>query len=210
MADNELRRMNRTELIEIIYAQQQNERQLRDENEELHRELQYRKKNCRTLRATIFTLIVVVAAALVVPFFIHVLQISGSSMEPMLSDGDMVVLFKSGKLETGDLVAFYYQNELLLKRVIAVPGDTVDIDDEGNVYVNDVLLDEPYVTNKSLGETDMDYPYQVPDGGYFVMDDNRETSVDSRSSTVGCIEIDQIVGKLVLRIWPLKQLSFLN
>lgn len=173
--------------------------------------LQYRKKYRRTLRTTIYTLIVVAAAAvLVATFFIPVLQVSGSSMEPALSDGDIVVLFKSGKLETGDLVAFYYQNKLLLKRVIAGPGDIVDIDDEGNVYVNDELLDEPYVTNKSLGETDRDYPYQVPDGRYFVMGDNRETSIDSRSSAIGCIEIDQIVGKVVLRIWPLKQLSFLN
>lgn len=173
--------------------------------------LQYRKKYRRTLRTTIYTLIVVAAVAvLVATFFIPVLQISGSSMEPALSDGDIVVLFKSGKLETGDLVAFYYQNKLLLKRVIAGPGDIVDIDDEGNVYVNDELLDEPYVTNKSLGETDRDYPYQVPDGRYFVMGDNRETSIDSRSSAIGCIETDQIVGKVVLRIWPLNQLSFLN
>lgn len=126
--------------------------------------LQYQKKYRQTLRTTIYALIVVAAVAvLVATMLLPVLQVSGSSMEPTLSDSDVVVLLKSGKFETGDLVAFYYQNKLLLKRVIAGPGDVIDIDDEGNVYVNDELLDEPYVTDKALGESDRDYPYQIPE-----------------------------------------------
>ncbi|MCD8035851.1 MAG: signal peptidase I [Clostridiales bacterium] len=167
------------------------------------RRLQYQKRYRRTLRTTIYALIVVAAAAvLIATMFLPVLQVSGSSMEPTLSDGDIVVLFKRGEFETGDLVAFYYQNKLLLKRVIAGPGDVVDIDSEGNVSVNGELLDEPYVTVKTLGESDRNYPYQVPEDRYFVMGDNRATSIDSRSSAIGCIETDQIVGKVMLKIWP--------
>ncbi|MCD8241753.1 MAG: signal peptidase I [Lachnospiraceae bacterium] len=172
--------------------------------------LQYQKKFRRTLRTTVYALVVVAAAAvLVATMFLPVLQVSGSSMEPTLSDGDIIVLVKSGDFETGDLVGFYYQNKLLLKRVIAGPGDTVDIDKEGNVYVNEELIDEPYLAEKALGETDRDYPVQVPEGRYFVMGDNRTTSIDSRSSAIGYIETDQIVGKVVFRIWPLDRLSVL-
>ncbi len=173
--------------------------------------LQRRKRFYRNVRMILYTMIVVAAVAvLIATLFMPVLQVSGSSMEPTLSDGDVIVLLKRGQFETGDLVGFYYQNKLLLKRVIAVPGDYVDIDDEGNVYVNNELLDEPYVTEKSFGESDRDYPYQVPEGRYFVMGDNRTTSIDSRSSAIGCIETDQIVGKVVLRVWPLKRISFVN
>ncbi|MCD7888220.1 MAG: signal peptidase I [Clostridiales bacterium] len=173
--------------------------------------LQHQKKFHHTLLTTVYGLIVVAAAAvLVATLFLSVLQVSGSSMEPTLSDSDIIVLSKSGKLESGDLVGFYYQNKLLLKRVIGGPGDVVDIDEEGNVYVNDELLDEPYVTAKALGETDLDYPYQVPENRYFVMGDNRTTSIDSRSSVIGCIEKDQIVGKVILRVWPLNRLSLVR
>lgn len=173
--------------------------------------LQYQKRFRRTLRTTVYALVVVAAVAvLVATMFLPVLQVSGSSMEPTLADGDVIVLFKQSTFKTGDLVGFYYQNKLLLKRVIAGPGDTVDMDEEGNVYVNGELLEEPYVTEKSLGESDLSYPYQVPNGRYFVMGDNRTTSIDSRSSAIGCIEADQIVGKVILRIWPLNRLSLLN
>ncbi|MCC8120640.1 MAG: signal peptidase I [Oscillospiraceae bacterium] len=173
--------------------------------------LQYQKRFRRTLRTTVYALVVVAAVAvLVATMFLPVLQVSGSSMEPTLADGDVIALFKQSTFKTGDLVGFYYQNKLLLKRVIAGPGDTVDMDEEGNVYVNGELLEEPYVTEKSLGESDLNYPYQVPDGRYFVMGDNRTTSIDSRSSAIGCIEADQIVGKVILRIWPLNRLSLLN
>ncbi|MCC8167929.1 MAG: signal peptidase I [Clostridiales bacterium] len=173
--------------------------------------LQYRRRYRQALRTTIYALVVVAAVAvLAATLFLPVLQVSGSSMEPTLSDGDVIVLLRSSKLETGDLVGFYYQNSLLLKRVIAGPGDVVDIDEEGNVYVNDELLDEPYVTEKALGETDLDYPYQVPESRYFVMGDSRTTSIDSRSSAIGCIESDQIVGKVILRIWPFDRISIVG
>lgn len=131
-------------------------------------------------------------------------------MEPTLSDKDVIVLAKTGRFGTGDLVAFYYQNKLLLKRVIGGPGDMIDIDSAGNVTVNGELLYEPYVTDKALGETDLSYPYQVPESRYFVMGDNRVTSVDSRSSVIGCIETEQIVGRAALRIWPLNRFSLIN
>ena len=173
--------------------------------------LRYQKKYRQTLRTTIYALIVVAAAAVILAtIFLPVLKVSGSSMEPTLSDEDVIVLFKNDNFETGDLIGFYYQNKLLLKRVIAGPGDVVDIDENGNVYVNDALIDEPYVTEKSLGETDLDYPYQVPESRYFVMGDNRTTSIDSRSSAIGCIETDQVVGKVIIRIWPLKRVSLLR
>ncbi|MCD8241381.1 MAG: signal peptidase I [Lachnospiraceae bacterium] len=163
------------------------------------------------MRTTIYALIVVAAAVmLAVTTFLSVLQVSGISMEPTLSDGDIIVLVKSGDFETGDLVGFYYQNKLLLKRVIAGPGDIVDIDEEGNVYVNDEYLDEPYVTEKSRGETDRDYPLQVSERKYFVMGDNRSASIDSRSSMIGYIEKDQIVGKIIFRIWPLSSFSLIK
>ncbi|MCC8151729.1 MAG: signal peptidase I [Lachnospiraceae bacterium] len=173
--------------------------------------LQYQKRYRQTIRTTIYALIVVAAVAvLIATMFLPVLQVSGSSMEPTLEDGDIIVLVETGDFETGDLVGFYYQNKLLLKRVIAGPGDVVDIDEKGNVYVNDELLDEPYVTEKALGESDREYPYQVPDGRYFVMGDNRATSIDSRSTAIGCIETDQIVGKVIFRIWPLNHLSLIR
>ncbi|MCD8124834.1 MAG: signal peptidase I [Lachnospiraceae bacterium] len=173
--------------------------------------LQYQKRYRQTLRSTIYALIVVAAAAvLLATLFLPVLQVSGTSMEPTLSDNDIIVLVKTGDFETGDLVGFYYQNKLLLKRVIGGPGDVIDIDDDGVVSVNGEVLDEPYVTEQSLGETDITYPYQVPENRYFVMGDNRSTSIDSRSSVIGCIEKDQIVGKVILRIWPLNRLSLIQ
>ncbi|MCD8048339.1 MAG: signal peptidase I [Clostridia bacterium] len=166
--------------------------------------LQYRKKFRGTMFNTIYILVIVAAVAvLAATLFVPVLQVSGSSMEPSLSDGDVIVLFKVGKLETGDLCGFYYQNKLLLKRVIGTPGDIVDIDEDGNVTVNGEALEEDYVTNKALGECDIELPCQVPDNRYFVMGDNRTTSIDSRSSAIGCIEKDQLVGKVMFKVWPL-------
>ncbi|MCD8326193.1 MAG: signal peptidase I [Lachnospiraceae bacterium] len=173
--------------------------------------LNYRSRFRRALRGTIYALIVVAAvAALAATNFLPVLRVSGSSMEPTLSDGDIIVLVKSSDFETGDLVSLYYQNKLLLKRVIGGPGDVIYIDEEGNVYVNDELIDEPYVTEKALGDTDITYPYQVPENRYFVLGDNRATSVDSRSSEIGCIDKDQIVGKVILRVWPLNQMKIIQ
>ena len=173
--------------------------------------LKYRRRFIVTLRTTVYALIVVAAVAvLLATLFLPVLQVSGTSMEPTLQDNDIILLIKTDNLSTGDLIGFYYQNKLLLKRVIGVAGDVIDIDEEGNVTVNGELLDEPYVTNKSLGECDITLPYQVPENRVFVMGDNRATSIDSRSSAIGCIEEDQIVGKVLIRIYPLKNISFIN
>lgn len=173
--------------------------------------LKYRRRFIITLRTTVYALTVIAAiAVLLATLFLPVLQVSGSSMEPTLSDDDIILLIKTDNLSTGDLIGFYYQNKLLLKRVIGVAGDVIDIDEEGNVTVNGELLDEPYVTNKSIGECDIDLPYQVPENRVFVMGDNRATSIDSRSSVIGCIEEDQIVGKVLIRIYPFKKISFIN
>ena len=171
---------------------------------ELKRE-RYRARYRRTIRSTIFTLITVAAVAvLIATLWMPVLQIYGSSMTPTLEDGDIVVSRKTGHFEPGDIVAFYYNNRLLVKRYIAGPGDWVDIDREGRVYLNGDQLDEPYVDQYDYGETNIELPYQVPESRIFVMGDHRSVSIDSRNAAVGCISKDQIVGALVFRIWPLE------
>ena len=173
--------------------------------------VQYRSRFLRTLRNTIFSLIVVAAAAVIVAMLVlPIFQITGSSMSETLEDGDIVVAVRGSGYETGDVIAFYYNNSILIKRVIAAPGQWVDIDNEGNVYVDNVLLDEPYVSERALGDCNISLPYQVPDGRVFVMGDHRATSVDSRNSTVGCISDDMVGGRLILRVWPLNKLSLLH
>jgi signal peptidase I len=172
---------------------------------ELKRRL-YRKRYRKTLRSTICTLITVAAlAVLVATLWLPVLQIYGTSMAPTLNDGEVVVSLKSGTFNTGDVIAFYYNNKILVKRVIAGPGDWVDIKDDGTVYVNDVELDEPYVVEKALGDCNITLPYQVPESRVFVMGDHRSVSIDSRNTAVGCVSEEQIVGRLVMRLWPLSQ-----
>ena len=159
-----------------------------------------------TIRSTFLSLVVVAAVAvLVAVLLLPILRIYGKSMNGTLDSGDIVVSVKSTSLETGDIVAFYYNNNILVKRVMANPGDWVDIDKEGNVYVNNVLIDEPYLDEKAYGETNIELPYQVPEGKIFVMGDNRSVSIDSRNTSIGCIAEEQIVGKIVFRVWPFMQ-----
>lgn len=176
---------------------------------ELKRE-KYKNRYWKVFRSTIYILITVAAVAvLVATLWLPVLQIYGSSMSPTLEEGDIVVSIKSKNYETGDIVAFYYNNKILIKRVIAGSGDWVDLDEDGTVYVNGEKLDEPYVKDKAFGECDLELPYQVPESRIFVMGDHRSVSVDSRSKAVGCVAEEQIVGKLVCRIWPLTDIQTL-
>ena len=176
---------------------------------ELKRE-KYKNRYWKVFRSTIYILITVAAVAvLVATLWLPVLQIYGSSMSPTLEEGDIVVSIKSKNYETGDIVAFYYNNKILIKRVIASSGDWVDLDEDGTVYVNGEKLDEPYVKDKAFGECDLELPYQVPESRIFVMGDHRSVSVDSRSKAVGCVAEEQIVGMLVCRIWPLTDIQTL-
>lgn len=183
----------------------------RPTSEELKAELKrekYKANYRKTLRSTFFTLITVSAVAvLIATFLLPVLQIYGSSMSPTLKDGDVVVSLKQSDLEQQDVIAFYYNNKILVKRVIAISGDWVEIDKEGNVFVNSQQLDEPYIYEKTRGEFDIKFPYQVPDGKVFVLGDHRAVSVDSRNRSVGCVAEEQVVGHLVFRIWPIKDMG---
>ncbi len=171
----------------------------------------YNRRYRRTLRTTIFSLLLVAATAVIIAvLLLPVLQISGDSMEGTLSDGDTVLSLNDGKYKTGDIIGFYYNNVVLIKRVIATSGDWVDIADDGTVTVNGVELDEPYVTEKALGECNINLPYQVPQGKCFVLGDNRAVSIDSRNTAVGCISNDVVMGRLLARIWPLKSFTILN
>lgn len=166
--------------------------------------LRHKSRYSRTLRSTIAILVVVAAVAvLVATLWMPVLRIYGSSMAPTLNDGQIVISLKTTDFKTGDIAAFYYGNKLLVKRYIAGASDWVYIDEDGTVSVNSIELDEPYIAEKAFGQTNIELPYQVPDKRYFLMGDNREDSVDSRNTAVGCASDDQIVGKVVFCIWPL-------
>lgn len=165
----------------------------------------------QALRGTISVLVVVAAVAvLIATLFLPILQISGDSMSPTLEHDEIVVLLKTKKFERGDLIGFYYQGKILLKRVIALPEDEVAIDADGNVYVNGELLEEPYVTDKGLGDCDLEFPYKVPGTSYFVMGDCRSNSVDSRNSAVGAISQEDIIGKVFIRVWPFSRIGFMH
>ncbi len=170
--------------------------------------VKYKDRYRSALKGTIYTLVVVAAIAiLVATLWLPFLRIYGTSMAPTLQDGEIICCVKTSDFDAGDIVAFYYNNKLLVKRVIGQPADWINIDEEGNVYVNEVLLDEPYLADKALGDGDLELPYQVPDGKLFVLGDHRSTSIDSRHSTVGCIAQEQIVGKIFVRIWPLDRIT---
>ena len=174
---------------------------------ELARE-KYKKRYHSVLRSTVYTLIIVAAVAvLTATLWLPVLQIYGNSMTPTLQDGEIIFTVKTSKFEPGDVIAFYYNNKILVKRVICGPADWVNMDEDGTVYVNGTELDEPYLVDKALGDCNIELPYQVPDGKVFVMGDHRSTSVDSRNTAVGCVAQEQIVGKIIFRIWPLNRLG---
>lgn len=163
----------------------------------------------QALRGTVAVLVVVAAVAvLIATLFLPILQISGDSMSPTLEHDEIVLLLKTKKFDRGDLIGFYYQGKILLKRVIALPEDEVAIDADGNVYINGELLEEPYVTDKGLGDCDLEFPYKVPGTSYFVMGDRRSNSVDSRNSVVGSIPQEDIIGKVFIRVWPFSRFGF--
>lgn len=178
---------------------------------ELEAELErvrYNARYGRTLRSTVYSLIIVAAVAvLVATLWMPVLRTYGESMTPTLHEGDILVTVKTDDFKEGDIVAFYYNNKILVKRVIASSGEWVDIDDEGIVYVNNEPLYEPYINEPSIGDCNIQLPYQVPDGRVFVMGDHRATSIDSRNESVGCVAQEQIVGKIVFRVWPLSKIG---
>ena len=180
-------------------------KQVETERKRYRRQKAYNK----ALRGTVYVLTIVAAVAvLIATLVLPVLQIEGTSMEPTLYNGDIVLLMKTNRFDRGDLCGFTWNNKLLIKRVIGVPGDWIEIDTDGTVYLNGEKLDEPYVEQKALGECDLEFPYQVPQEQYFVIGDMRESSIDSRNTVIGCIPKEQIVGKVFFRVWPFSRLRF--
>ena len=178
--------------------------EIQSERKRIRRKAYYQQ----ALRGTVSVLVVVAAVAvLIATLFLPILQISGDSMSPTLKHDEIIVLLKTKEFDKGDLIGFYYQGKILLKRVIAVPEDEVVIDVEGNVYVNEALLEEPYVSDKGLGDCDLEFPYKVPGTGYFVLGDQRSNSVDSRNSVIGAVSREDIIGKVFVRVWPLSEIG---
>ena len=180
-------------------------KQVETERKRYRRQKAYNK----ALRGTVYVLTIVAAVAVLIAMFVlPVLQIEGTSMEPTLSNGDVVLLAKTTRFDRGDLCGFTWNNKLLIKRVIGLPGDWIEMDTDGNIYLNGEKLDEPYVQQKAMGECDLEFPIQVPQEQFFVVGDMRESSIDSRNSMIGCIPKEQIVGKVFFRIWPFKSIQF--
>lgn len=173
--------------------------------------VRYKSRYRSVLRSTIYSLITVAAiAVLIATLWLPVLQVYGNSMTPTLQNGEIIFTVKVSEFEPGDIIAFYYNNKILIKRVIARSGEWVNMDADGNVYVNGTLLDEPYLDEKAFGDCNIELPYQVPEGRVFVMGDHRSTSVDSRNSAVGCVAQEQIVGKILFRAWPLEKFGWVK
>jgi len=208
MDRNDLKDLSREELVDTLYYMlDDNGRPYRKpEPKKIVQErkrLKHRARVTRTLATALGILVVVAAVAVLISTYLFpVIQVSGDSMEPTLSDGDVLVLLNTDNYNSGQLCCISWQNKLLIKRVIATSGDLVDIDEKGNVYVNGSLIDEPYVSEKGLGECDIDLPYLVPEGKFFVLGDRRMSSIDSRSSAIGCVDGDQLVGKVLGKVWP--------
>lgn len=169
----------------------------------------WKKSYFKALRGTISVLTYVAAvAALIATLVLPVLQIEGTSMEPTLINGDIVLLTKTSHFERGDICGFGWNNKLLVKRIIGIPGDWIEIDTDGTVYCNGEKMDEPYAMQIAFGECDLEFPFQVPQEQYFVLGDMRENSIDSRNTLIGCVEMEQIIGKVFFRIWPIKRIQF--
>ena len=208
MSKKEFGDLNKRELVDLVYTMMNADEEKSSELPPVEQvaaervKLDNKAKFRRILKSTVSALLVVAATAVLISMlFLPVIQVSGDSMQPTLNSGDIILLVKTKHFSTGELCCVSWQNKLLLKRIIGLPGDNINIDEKGNVFLNGELLDEPYVTDKSLGECDIDLPYTVPEDKLFVMGDQRETSVDSRSSAVGCIDYDQMVGRYLFRIW---------
>lgn len=183
----------------------------RDQLEKELRRERYRRTYRSTLKSTISALVIVAAIAVLVSMlWMPVLQIVGESMTPSLFEGEIIVAPKGTRFTKGDVIAFYYNNKILVKRVIANAGEWVNIDQDGNVFINDTPIDEPYVSEKAFGDCNITLPYQVPDGKIFVMGDHRATSSDSRNTAVGCVSEEQIVGRVMLRVWPLSKIGMVE
>lgn len=172
------------------------------------RRVKYNNKFAATLFNTVGTLVVVAAAAILVAnLWLPILKVTGTSMSPTLQEGQVLMASKGHDFKTGDVIAFYYNNKILVKRVIAMPGDWVNISEDGTVYVNDIAIDEPYLNEKALGDCNIELPYQVPESKIFVMGDNRSVSLDSRNTAIGCVSEEQVVGRITFAIWPLSKIG---